>query len=243
MPLLCSTPGSSGGYCGLCRKELCASREGELCAAWLFVIQLATMDVEQGKLPLVGAVVLAAGGSLRMGQLKQLLEVAGQPMARRVVQVVGSAGVDQVVVVVGAHADAVKQALEGLAVQIVRNRHWADGMSGSLRVGVGALRRDIQAAFIVLADQPGLTSELLRSLLARYHATNARIIAPFYEGRRGNPVLFDRALFVDLQALEGDKGAREFLALHEDWVERVDVDNPAVLLDVDTPRDYRRLDI
>ncbi|MGC9335999.1 MAG: nucleotidyltransferase family protein [Anaerolineae bacterium] len=113
----------------------------------------------------------------------------------------------------------------------------------SLRVGVAALRRDIQAAFIVLADQPGLTVDLLRSLLARYHATNARIIAPFYEGRRGNPVLFDRALFVHLQAVDGDKGARELLALHEDWVEPVDVDSPAVLLDVDTPHDYRRLGI
>ncbi|MGC9333031.1 MAG: nucleotidyltransferase family protein, partial [Anaerolineae bacterium] len=92
------------------------------------MIQLATMGVEQGNLPPVGAVVLAAGGSSRMGQLKQLLDVAGHPMVRRVVQVVRSAGVDQIVVVVGAHADAVKQALDGLPVQIVRNRHWTEGM-------------------------------------------------------------------------------------------------------------------
>lgn len=200
------------------------------------------MDIEQSKLPPVGAVVLAAGGSSRMGQPKQLLPVAGQPMVRRVVQALDSAGLAQVVVVVGARAEAVKQALEDLPVRIVRNRQWAEGMSGSLRVGVEALRPDIQAAFVVLADQPGLTPDLFRSLVSRYQATNAQIVAPFYGGRRGNPVLFDRVLFADLRAVEGDQGARAFLALHEDLVERVEVDTLAVLLDVDTRQDYDMLD-
>ena len=201
------------------------------------------MDTEQGTRPPVGAVVLAAGGSSRMGKPKQLLRIAGQPMVRRVTQVVCAAGLDQVVVVVGANAERVKEALEDLPVQIIPNRNWAEGMSSSLGTGLGALGRDIQAALVVLADQPGLTADLLRTLVARYETTRAPIVAPFYRGRRGNPVLFDRALFADLQAVEGDQGGRGLLARYQSSVERVTVDDAAVLLDVDTRQDYQALDI
>jgi molybdenum cofactor cytidylyltransferase len=200
------------------------------------------MDTEQRTRPPVGAVILAAGGSSRMGEPKQLLTIAGQPMVRRVTQGVCAAGLDQVVVVVGAHAQAVQKALGGLAVQIVHNRAWAEGMSSSLRTGLDALRRDIQAALVVLADQPGLTPDLVRSLVVHYQTTRAPIVAPFYRGRRGNPVLFDRALFADLRGVEGDQGGRDLLIRYQDRVQRVEVDDPASLLDVDTRQDYRTLD-
>jgi molybdenum cofactor cytidylyltransferase len=200
------------------------------------------MDTEQRTRPPVGAVILAAGGSSRMGEPKQLLTIAGQPMVRRVTQGVCAAGLDQVVVVVGAHAQAVQKALGGLAVQIVHNRAWAEGMSSSLRTGLDALRRDIQAALVVLADQPGLTPDLVRSLVVHYQTTRAPIVAPFYRGRRGNPVLFDRALFADLRGVEGDQGGRDLLIRYQDRVQRVEVDDPASLLDVDTHQDYRTLD-
>ena len=164
-------------------------------------------------------------------------------MVRRVTQVVCAAGLDQVVVVVGANAERVKEALEDLPVQIIPNRNWAEGMSSSLGTGLGALGRDIQAALVVLADQPGLTADLLRTLVARYETTRSPIVAPFYRGRRGNPVLFDRALFADLQAVEGDQGGRGLLARYQSSVERVTVDDAAVLLDVDTRQDYQALDI
>jgi molybdenum cofactor cytidylyltransferase len=189
----------------------------------------------------VAAIVLAAGGSRRMGAPKQLLPVDGQPMVRHVVETVCAAGLAQVVVVVGARARPVAQALAGLPIQILFNESWARGMSDSLKTGLDALRPEIQAALIVLADQPGLTADLLQSLITRYQSTQARLVAPYYQGRRGNPVLFDRVLFQELRAVDGDRGGRDILQQHRDSIEQVDVDTPSVLMDVDTFEDYERL--
>jgi molybdenum cofactor cytidylyltransferase len=188
----------------------------------------------------VAALVLAAGGSTRMGQPKQLMLLGGRPMVRRVVAAVCDAGLSQVVVVVGAHGENVKQALTGLPADIVVNEAWAEGMSTSLRAGLEALRPEIQAAFVVLADQPGLTPALLRQLVDAYHTTGAPIVAPFFQGQRGNPVLFARSLFPELLALEGDQGGRALLVRHPELVEQVELDDPAVILDVDTGQDYEK---
>ena len=186
----------------------------------------------------IGAIVLAAGGSLRMGRPKQLLLIDGQPMVRRVVQAVCGAGLDQVVVVTGAHAAGVVQALAGLPVDFASNEAWTEGMSTSLREGLGVLRPEIQASLIALADQPALTSNVLAALVARYCATRAPIVAPVYQGRRGNPVLFDRRLFDELLAVEGDQGGRPLLIRYATEVEQVEMNDPAVILDVDTLEDY-----
>ena len=186
----------------------------------------------------IAAIVLAAGGSARMGHPKQLLPVSGRPMIRLVVEAVAAAGLAQVVVVTGAHAGAVRAALAGLPVEIVVNEAWAQGMSSSVRAGLQALRPEIQAVLLVLGDQPALTADLLRSLAARYRATGAPIVAPFYRGQRGNPVLFDRVLFAELLAVEGDRGGRLVVARHQEQVERVDVQDAAVVMDIDSPQDY-----
>jgi molybdenum cofactor cytidylyltransferase len=191
--------------------------------------------------PQVAAVVLAAGGSVRMGQLKQLLPVGGQPMVRRVVEAVCAAGLAQVVVVVGARADEVEQALATLPADVVVNEQWAEGMSTSLRAGLQALGPGIQAALIVLADQPALTPNLLGTLVARYCATGAPVVVPFYKGQRGNPVLFDRSLFSELLAVEGDQGGRTLLVRHQEDMERVEIDDAAANLDVDTRHDYEKV--
>lgn len=189
----------------------------------------------------VAAVLLAAGGSRRMGQSKQLLPIDGQPMVRRVAQTVCQAGLAQVVVVVGAEGDRVARALAGLDLEIVHNQAWAQGMSTSVRAGMEALRPEIEAALLVLADQPGLTIDALEALVEAYRATRAPIVAPYYRGRRGNPVLFARSLFADLGQVEGDQGGRALLVRHEQEVARVDLDDVAILLDVDTRQDYEGL--
>jgi len=189
----------------------------------------------------VAAVLLAAGGSRRMGQSKQLLPIDGQPMVRRVAQTVCQAGLAQVVVVVGAEGDRVARALAGLDLEIVHNQAWAQGMSTSVRAGMEALQPEIEAALLVLADQPGLTIDALAALVEAYRATRAPIGAPYYRGRRGNPVLFARSLFADLGQVEGDQGGRALLVRHEQEVARVDLDDVAILLDVDTRQDYEGL--
>ena len=217
---------------------------GVLCQAGHFVIQWAPMEADEKTIKgvpgpvCVAATVLAAGSSERMGQLKQLLPVEGQPMVRRVTETVCASGLAQVIVVVGAHAEKVEAALAGLPVEVVRNRAWREGMSTSLCTGIGAVRPEIAAVLVVLADQPAVTSGLLQELVERYRATQAAIVAPFYRGRRGNPVLFDRSLFPMLLAVRGDRGAREIIEQHAKQIERVACDDPAVVQDVDTLEDF-----
>jgi molybdenum cofactor cytidylyltransferase len=204
------------------------------------MIQLVFVDKEQAPPP-VAAIVLAAGGSSRMGEPKQLLQVGDQPMVRHAAEAACAAGLAQVVVVVGAHAGPVAAALADLPAEIVVNDDWARGMSTSLRAGLAALVPRVGAVLVVLADQPSLTGGLLRSLVARYRATGAPIVVPVYGGKRGNPVLFDRRLFPELLAVEGDRGGRDLLERHHDEVEWFEAGDPAVLRDVDTPEDYREV--
>jgi molybdenum cofactor cytidylyltransferase len=186
----------------------------------------------------VAAIVLAAGGSSRMGSTKQLLPVDGRPMVRLVTETVCASRLTQVIVVVGADAEAVQAALAGLPVDLILNPAWTEGMSTSVRAGLRALKPKIQGALMILADQPGVAPSLIGSLVDRYRATRAAIVAPFYEGQRGNPVLFDRALFPELLAVEGDEGGRAVINRHWGQMECVSVDQPSVNLDVDTPQDY-----
>lgn len=159
-------------------------------------------------------------------------------MVRRVAEMTCSAGLDQVVVVAGAQAQAIGEALSGLPLELVINEAWAEGMSTSVRAGLTALRPEIEAVMIVLADQPTLTDQLLRDLAARYAATGAPVVVPYFEGQRGNPVLFDRSLFPRLMAVKGDRGGRAVLQEYDGWLERVDVTSAAILEDVDTQEDY-----
>jgi molybdenum cofactor cytidylyltransferase len=192
------------------------------------------------KMPVcVAATILAAGSSERMGRPKQLLSIEGQPMVRRVTEVVCASGLAQVIVVVGAHAERVEAALIGLPVEIAHNQSWREGLSTSLHTGIGALRPDIGAVLVILADQPALTPGLLLRLVERYRATGAPIVAPVYRGQRGNPVLFDRSLFPELLAVHGDRGARKVVARYAEQLERVACDDPAVVQDVDTVEDYQ----
>lgn len=204
------------------------------------MIQLAVMRPESALSTAIGGVILAAGGSSRMGQPKQLLAIGGQPMVRRVTETVCSAGLGQVLVVVGAQAKAVQEILAGLPVDIVVNDDWVEGMATSLRAGVSALRPEIEATLVILADQPALATNLIGALVTRYQATRALIVAPFYKAQRGNPVLFDRSLFPELLAIEGDRGARELISRYEHALERVELEDAAVILDVDTRSDYEK---
>ena len=185
--------------------------------------------------------ILAAGASLRMGRPKQLLDWHGRPLVRAAAETALAAGLDPLVAVVGAARAEVTAALAGLPLRIVANPSYLAGQSTSLRAGVAALGPDADAAVVLLGDQPFVTVEIVDRIVAEWHASGAAIVAPVYAGQRGNPVLFDRAVFADLLAVQGDQGARAVLAADPSRVRLVHFDDARPLADVDTPEDYERL--
>lgn len=192
----------------------------------------------------VGAVVLAAGRSSRMGTLKQLLTVGGSTALERTLAAILAAGVDQTVLVLGFAADEIQRQLSpGLleGINVVMNQEYASGMASSLRAGLSAFGEQMQAALIVLADQPLVRTATVDRIVERYRATHADIVIPHYQGKRGNPVLLNRAVFPEAMALEGDTGCRAIFGSHANRIVQVDVDDPGILQDMDTPEDYERL--
>jgi molybdenum cofactor cytidylyltransferase len=186
----------------------------------------------------VAAVVLAAGGSKRFGTPKQLLSWEGDTLLGHVVDVALASGAEPVVVVLGHQADACRAALGGRPVQVVVNPDWAQGQSTSVRAGLAALPANVSGALFPLVDQPGVTPDLTNALIKRHQATLAPVVWPEYQGRRGNPVLFDRDIFPHLVRLKGDTGGRPVLQAYARHAERVPAPDPGVLFDIDTPDDY-----
>jgi molybdenum cofactor cytidylyltransferase len=179
-----------------------------------------------------------------MGQPKQLLDWQGQPLVRHVAQTALDSPLAGLVVVLGAYAPQVRAALADLAapLSLVTCADYATGQAASLRCGLAALPLETSAALVLLVDQPLITPALIERMLAAFAAAPAPLaVVPCYQGRRGNPVLLAAALFAELHALEGDRGARDLLQHHAERIRWLELDDPAVLSDLDTPDDYRRL--
>lgn len=158
-----------------------------------------------------GAVVLAAGGSTRLGRPKQLLELSGEALVRRAARVAAEAGYAPVVVVVGAAATEVGAALSGGPFEVVTNPDWRTGVASSIRHGLEALtarRGDAEGVLLVTCDQPLVEAAHLAALAAALRDGVYAIAASSYGGTVGVPALFSRAVFDELRALEGEHGAK-----------------------------------
>ena len=197
--------------------------------------QIAMTDLQSA----VAAIVLAAGESRRFGQPKQLLPVGDKTMIQHVVDVVLDSPIEQVMVVLGCCAAETGASIASRPVQVVVNEKWKSGLSSSVRAGLSALKPGIGAALFILADQPGITTEVIAKLVQRYRQTRAPIIVPTHYGRRGNPVLFARSLFAELMRVKGDQGGRRLIAEHEDELEEIEVQTEAIFTDIDTADDYQ----
>lgn len=178
----------------------------------------------------IAAVVLAAGASRRLGELKQLVWLNEETLLDRVVRVCGEAGCAPIVVVLGAFADVVREQCTLQGATAVVNCNWTEGMGSSVRAGVEALSSDVAGCVIVTCDMPQVTAAHLQELLR-----TGELSASEYAGRRGVPAYFPAAMFSELMQLHGDAGARTLLKGAR-----------AVLLqdgeiDVDTPDDLRRV--
>ncbi|MBT7507226.1 MAG: nucleotidyltransferase family protein [Rhodospirillales bacterium] len=185
----------------------------------------------------IAVIVLAAGQSSRMGDTNKLLaEVQGKTMLRHAVDAALGSRAVGVVVVTGFEADRINKSLNGLAVEVVHNEDFADGMRTSLKWGLAALSDDIGGAIICLADMPGVKAADLDNLISAFdpHADRAVCVAS-YDGKRGNPVLWSQAFFSEIMELTGDVGARALLQKHAPVVHEVEMASDAVIQDVDTP--------
>jgi molybdenum cofactor cytidylyltransferase len=184
-------------------------------------------------------IILAAGGSSRFGQPKQLLTWRGQPLIRHVAEVAIEEGLQPVVVVLGASASEIEPVIKELPLRIVINSEWPEGISSSIKAGLQVLPQNCGAAIFFQADQPQIPSELIKLLVETHQKRLDPIVAPIIRGQRGNPVLFDASTFPVLLELEGDIGGR---ALFKRFLPRwVEWDDTAILVDVDSPEDYQKL--
>ena len=185
----------------------------------------------------LAAVVLAAGRSTRMGGPNKLLaEIRGRPLVRIVVEEALASHAKPVIVVVGHQRGEVEKVLADLPVQLIYNPDFAQGLGTSLKAGIAAVPAEADGAIVCLADMPQVDASLLNRLIAAFDPDRgALIVMPTVEGRRGNPVLWSRRFFPDLMAIEGDVGARHFIARYGEAVVEVPLEGRAALVDVDTP--------
>lgn len=184
-------------------------------------------------------VILAAGGSRRMGRPKQLLPFAGRTLLRHAVETALATACRPIVVTIGADEALVRPELQSLPVLIAHNRDWAEGMSSSLRAGIEALGQaeaDIDGVVIALADQPLVTADDINRLVEVHQQTGKDIVASQYSGTHGVPMFFSKRLFAEVVALRGNEGAKQLVARHIERVATVPLRDAA--FDVDTPADY-----
>ncbi len=190
---------------------------------------------------MIAAVILAAGGSTRFGgRPKQLLAWRGRPLIRVVADAALEAGCRPVIVVLGAHAEAVGAGIEGLPVEIVSHTGWAEGVGSSIRAGFRRLLAappEVQGALVLTCDQPRISAAVIGRLIGAFDGAAGGRVACEYSGTVGVPALFERSLFGDLTALGGDRGARSVLLRDPDRLVRVPW--PEGAENLNTPEDYR----
>ncbi|HEY2601631.1 MAG TPA: nucleotidyltransferase family protein [Thermoleophilaceae bacterium] len=186
---------------------------------------------------MIGGVVLAAGDGSRFGGAKQLAELDGRPLLEHVLAAVAAVpAVEKFVLVLGARADEIRAQVDAHGAEVVVCERWEEGQAESLKTGLAAID-DMEAALILLGDQPGITPAAIEAVLTLFDGS--RPLRAVYDGRPGHPVLMPRALMRKALELEGDAGARELL--EEAGVRRVEVGHLCEPIDVDTQADLDEL--
>jgi molybdenum cofactor cytidylyltransferase len=192
--------------------------------------------------PKVAIVLLAAGRSTRMGgPNKMLVEANGQPLVAHAVKAALASQAVEIVVVLGHMADQVRPAIEkavppSARLRFVMNPDFAEGLSTSVRTGIGAVGSEIDAAIVQLGDMPGVSAGLLDRLMAAFSPVEGRsICVPTVAGKRGNPVLWARRFFPEIAKVAGDTGAKHLIGEYADLVCEVEMSGEAAITDIDTP--------
>jgi CTP:molybdopterin cytidylyltransferase MocA len=189
------------------------------------------------------AIILAAGGSRRLGQPKQLVSIAGEALLARAIRIVRESGAEPLIVVLGAHCDFIASSVDLSDVQSVTNPNWGQGIATSIHAGIQALLdgdRGAEAVLLLVCDQPKLTAQHLRALIAAHQREGqakgqATIVASEYAGIAGIPAIFPANQFANLLKLRGDSGARYLLRQPDCPIITLPFEGGEV--DIDTPED------
>ena len=194
---------------------------------------------------IIGAVVLAAGAGERIGRRpKCLLELGGVPLIRRTLIALSGAGVDEVVVVLGHHADLVAPAVEAFPVTVVHNPRPDDGQVSSQRLGLAALTGKCDAVVMVLADQPLVNAQDITALIGAWkkRPQGVGVVYPEVRGERGNPVVFDADVREQILSGAANAGCRQWQSQHPELVAPFLTDNRRYRVDIDTIEDIERFE-
>lgn len=186
------------------------------------------------------AIVLAAGSSSRMGRSKQLISIAGETLLQKTISTAVQVGPTKTVVVVGANHEAVKGNSKPDAVEFIYNEHWENGMGSSLKCGLNYVMTHfpgVEAALFLVCDQPLLSAVHLKNILEKFGHTKSPIVASFYSGKNGVPVLFHKSLFRRLLEIDDQHGAKKVIEQNPALVKSVEFPNGAV--DLDTLEDLQ----
>ena len=205
--------------------------------------------MEDSRLPLatnqcsmIAGLILAAGESSRMGTDKALLLYRGRTFLEHILSTFHEAGLKQLTVVLGHHADEIQRAVKLTGTEVVVNQDYRRGQTSSLQAGLHALDQPaIQAIVLCLVDHPSVSAKVIRKLVAAFQQSAAPVVIPSYQGQRGHPVLISRALFAKLLVLSTSEGANTVIRKYRDSTQFVEVDDHGILVDVDDPETYRAL--
>lgn len=192
-----------------------------------------------GGQPRVPAIVLAAGASSRMGRPKLTLTIDGKTLLAHTLAAVRTSSVSEVVVVLGADADRLLPSVPTEGVRIVVNSAYREGMSGSIRLGLRNAATSADAYLIVLGDEPFVSAKTMDRLIDTWRTGGPQAIIPTFRGRRGHPILVDRRLAPRIETVTGDTGYR--ILFQTTGVLEVPVEDPGILVDLDTPEDVEAL--
>ena len=190
----------------------------------------------------VGLILLAAGGSARLGRPKQLLAYRDVTLLQHSLQTATACTARPVVLVLGANAEALQKEIKEVNVDTVLNSAWQEGMASSIRCGLKAITERnpaVEGCLLMVCDQPYVTPELLNELIAIHQKTGKGIVACGYQDTFGPPVFFHQRFFQELLQLKGDTGARSIVREHPDMVDVIPF--PEGTFDIDTEADYERI--
>ncbi|MBU1342998.1 MAG: nucleotidyltransferase family protein [Proteobacteria bacterium] len=189
----------------------------------------------------IAGIILAAGSGSRMGKTKQLLPFKGTTLLGQVIQHARASALHEIIIVLGHCADKIKKTLDLSGTTVVINNAFAKGQSTSLIAGLESISPLCDAAMFLLGDQPLVSAAIIDRLIDASNTSDAPIVIPYCNGRRGNPVIIARPLFSRLKALSADTGARQLFDAFKKSILSVSVQDEAILTDVDTLDDYEKL--